>query len=78
LLKDEYEQVEAEENWTVAVYFNSESKIVHSVKRENGIIYNKFDGYQLIKCNSLSELDLTRYGTGNFNFYINSKIIEKT
>lgn len=69
LLEDEYVQVNDKDDWEVAVLFDFDNKIVHSVKREKEVIYCKYDGYQLEKYNNIEKVDIERYGGGEFKFY---------
>jgi len=69
LLEDEYVEVNSNDIWTVAVLFNSNNEIVHSVKREKDRIFCKYDGYQLEKYKTIEEVEIDRYNGGNFKFY---------
>lgn len=71
LLEDEYYQVTSEKKWDVAILLNFNNEIVHSVKRENHIIFSKYDGYQLEKYNRIEDVEIQRYGNGNFKFFKN-------
>lgn len=47
ILEDEYLEVAENDGWDVAVLSNQVDGIVHSVKRENGIVLSKYDSYNL-------------------------------
>jgi hypothetical protein len=71
ILEDEYVKVNSVDDWSIAILLDSNQDITHSVKREKGIIYCKYDGYQLERYNNVDQIDIARYGNGEFEFYKN-------
>lgn len=69
ILEDEFGQVGEEEGWDVAIFTHDNGHIAHSLKRDNGIVYSKFDNYQLVNYNSFENVDMARYSPGEFLFY---------
>lgn len=73
LLEDEYVEVDSGESWNAAILINRNNEIIHAVKQRNGQVFSKYDGYQLEVYEDIEQVDISRYGNGNFKFY---KIIE--
>lgn len=71
LLEDEFIEVDIQENWSVAILLNSNNDITHSVKRENGVLSSKYDGYKLEFYDHISQVETNRYNGGIFKFYRN-------
>lgn len=61
ILNDEYEVVDKDECWDVAVFYDAQSNIVHSVRRKDGLILCKYDQYQLMRLKTLDEMDFNKY-----------------
>ncbi|MBI2281727.1 MAG: hypothetical protein HYU68_13715 [Bacteroidetes bacterium] len=69
ILEDEFMNVDSKSDWDVAVLRNNKNDILHSIHKENGRIYSKYDAYRKISFDKIEDVDISVYGNGIFKFY---------